>query len=205
MKIAVIEYNAGNTLSVLSALRRLGFAPQLTADPEIILEADRVILPGVGEASSAMRRIRASGLDRVIQSISSPFLGICLGMQLLCEESEEGDCDCLGIIPGSVRKFRGALKVPHMGWSKVRFLDGSRASGAREEDYFYFAHSYYLACGASTVARSDYIEPFSAAVSQGNFMGVQFHPEKSAFAGAALLRRFILDGVGCEETETRCV
>jgi glutamine amidotransferase len=196
MKIAVIRYNAGNIQSVLNALERLGVAAILTDDPAEIRSAERVIFPGVGEASTAMRYLRERGLDAVIRSLTQPVLGICLGMQLLGEHSEENDTECLSIVPARVRKLtpnplKGALKVPHMGWNTAQAIDNQLFENIAPNPYFYFVHSYTMELNDATIAQTDYGIPFTSAVQWRNFYGVQFHPEKSAGAGEQLLRNFL--------------
>ncbi|MBK8563414.1 MAG: imidazole glycerol phosphate synthase subunit HisH [Saprospiraceae bacterium] len=197
MKIAVIRYNAGNIQSVLNALERLGVAAILTDDPAEIRSAERVIFPGVGEASTAMRYLRERGLDTVIRSLTQPVLGICLGMQLLGEHSEENDTECLGIVPAKVRRLLGEtstgerLKVPHVGWNTIQSLENQLFENITPNPFFYFVHSYAMELNEATIAQTDYGEAFSSAVQWRNFYGVQFHPEKSAAAGEQLLRNFL--------------
>ncbi len=196
MKIAVIRYNAGNIQSVLNALERLEVTAILTDDPTEIRSAERVIFPGVGEASTAMRYLRERGLDEVIRSLTQPVLGICLGMQLLGEHSEENDTECLGIVPARVRKLppnplKGAFKIPHMGWNTTQFTDNQLFKNLPEDPFFYFVHSYAMEQNEATIAQTDYGIPFTSAVQWRNFYGVQFHPEKSAEAGEQLLRNFL--------------
>ena len=187
MDVCIIKYNAGNCASVANALARLGIAATVSDDPELIRGAPRVIFPGVGHAATAMTYLRARGLDRVISSLSQPFLGICLGLQLLCEASEEGDTACLGIFPHRVRRFTGSLKVPHMGWNDVALAGSGLGAGTH---YFYFLHGYRADTGPCTVATGDYGGDFSAIMRRDNYLAVQFHPEKSGKAGANLLREF---------------
>ncbi len=191
--IAVIDYNAGNVRSVLYALERLGIAATLTADPKRIATADKVIFPGVGEAAGTMQHLRERGLDEVIKGLTQPVLGICLGMQLLCAHSEEGDTTCLGLIPQQVLRFRphAGEKVPHMGWNTIGQLNSGLFSPDLVDQYVYFVHSYYVEPGPYTIAVTDYVQPFSAAVQKDNFYATQFHPEKSAQAGARILKNFI--------------
>ncbi len=193
MKLAVIQYNAGNIRSVLYALDRLGVQAMLTADPEVIRQADKVIFPGVGEASTTMRYLKDQGLDELIRSLQQPVLGICLGMQLLCEYSEENDTECLGIIPQNVRLFRplSGEKVPHMGWNTLNLSPDSWLSPSLEGQYVYFVHSYYVEPGPYTAASTQYIEPFSSVVRKDNFFATQFHPEKSGKVGERILADFI--------------
>lgn len=190
--IAIIDYNAGNTRSVINAIERLGFHPVLTADPEKILQADKVILPGVGHASSAMEELDKRNLIEVVRQVQKPFLGVCLGMQIMLEHSEEGDTPCLGLLPGSVLKFESkSEKIPHMGWNTVTHTDEGMWKGMDVGGYFYFVHSYYVPKSEFTTAATDYILPFSAGIKKDNFNGVQFHPEKSATIGEQLLMNFL--------------
>ena len=194
MSIAIIKYNAGNIRSVDCALRRLGVEPVITADEEALRRADRVIFPGVGEAATTMEHLRASGLDRVIQSLQQPVLGICLGMQLMCRHSEEGDAEGLGIFDAEVRRFASAHpedKVPHMGWNTISRTCGPLFDGFDAEEYVYFVHSYYVPLHPCTAAVTDYILPFSAALHKDNFHATQFHPEKSGSVGERILRNFL--------------
>ena len=187
MKTVIIDYNAGNTQSVIYALQRLGIQPVLSADAETIAGADRVIFPGVGAAAFAMNELKKRNLDSVIPSLTNPVLGICLGMQIMCNYSEEGDTKCLGIFDLQVFKFRNqTIKVPHMGWNITKSTQAEL-----NDEYFYFVHSFYAPIGPNTLATCDYGEPFSAALQKNNFTGVQFHPEKSAVAGERLLKWFL--------------
>lgn len=190
--IAIIDYNAGNTRSVINAIERLGFHPVLTADPEKILQADKVILPGVGHASSAMEELDKRNLIEVVRQVQKPFLGVCLGMQIMLEHSEEGDTPCLGLLPGSVLKFESkSEKIPHMGWNTVAHTGEGMWKGIDTGAYFYFVHSYFVPKSEFTTAATDYILPFSAGIKKDNFNGVQFHPEKSATIGEQLLMNFL--------------
>jgi glutamine amidotransferase len=194
MKIVLISYNAGNTRSVLFSLERLGIHATVSADPEEIRSADKVILPGVGEASSAMQHFSQTGLDKLIPSLKQPVLGICLGMQLLCRHSEEGDTKALGIFDVEVKKFVSAdpaFKIPQMGWNTIASLKGPLFNGIPENAYVYYVHSYYASLCESTSAVTDYILPYSGALSKNNFHAVQFHPEKSGVAGELILRNFL--------------
>jgi imidazole glycerol-phosphate synthase subunit HisH len=188
MSIVLIKYNAGNTASVTNALERLGVTPLITDDPDKIAAASHVILPGVGHAGSAMAYLKARGLDAVVRSVTKPFLGICVGLQLLCDRSEEGDTRCIGVFGEKVRRFPPGEKVPHMGWNQVA-LDGTGLGHGTKR--FYFLHSYAAETGPDTIATCDYGGPFSAIMRKDNFLAVQFHPEKSGTAGAALLERFL--------------
>lgn len=194
MNLAIIKYNAGNIQSVLYALERIGMQATVTDDPATILGADKVIFPGVGEASSAMQYLRERGLDQLIRSLQQPVLGICLGMQLMCRYSEENDTTCLGIFNEDVRRFQSqqpGVKVPQMGWNTIGQLKTSLFAGVPEQGYVYFVHSYYAALGPHTIAVTDYIQPYSSALHRDNFYGVQFHPEKSAELGERIIRNFL--------------
>lgn len=193
MEVAIINYNAGNVQSVLFAMERLGVEAVLTDDPATIRAAKRVIFPGVGEANTTMRYLRERGMDELIRSLTQPVLGICLGMQLLCEHSEENDTDCLGIIPQRVVKFqpKQGEKVPHMGWNAIHDLKNHILTPDLEGEYVYFVHSYYVEAGEFTTAISDYTLPFSAALQKDNFYATQFHPEKSGKVGERILRNFL--------------
>jgi len=197
----IIKYNAGNIQSVRYALERIGVEPIVTDDHRQILEADKVIFPGVGEASTAMAYLRARGLDELIRDLQQPTLGICLGMQLMCRHSEENDTHALGIFDEDVVLFRPAAadpgpqgqrwKVPQIGWNSIYGLQGALFQGIAAHSYCYFVHGYYAAIGAHTAATANYIGPYSAALEKNNFYGVQFHPEKSAAVGERILRNFL--------------
>jgi len=191
--IVIIDYKAGNTRSVQFALQRLGVEASLTAEVEQIRAADKVIFPGVGQAASAMKNLKKAGLERLIPRLKQPVLGVCLGMQLMCTHTEEGDVEGLGIFDVEVKHFskEQGLKVPHMGWNTVRMERCSLWQGLDEEDYFYFVHSYFVARCADTIGICDYGEPFSAALQKNNFYATQFHPEKSGKAGAKVLENFL--------------
>lgn len=189
--IAIIDYGAGNIGSVKNALDRLGVNSIVTDEQEIIKNAEKVILPGVGEASSAMETLKASGLDKVIKNLEQPVLGVCLGLQLMCRWSEEGDCDGLGIFDVNVLRFPAELPVPHMGWNNCEISPNPLMKGISNVDDFYFVHSFYAETGNETIAICDYIRPFSAAMNKNNFYATQFHPEKSADIGTKLLQNFI--------------
>ena len=202
MQVAVVKYNAGNVYSVLSALRRLGVEPLLTDDPEELRSADRVLFPGQGEARGAMEYLRARGLDEVIRSLTQPVLGICIGQQLLCRHSEEGDVDCLGIFDAEVKRFqpvRHEDKVPCMGWNVARcalndkgeMINDKLFAGLGDSPYVYFVHSYYVPLCEETIAVADYILPYSAAMHKDNFYACQFHPEKSGSVGEQILKNFL--------------
>ena len=192
--VAVIDYNAGNVRSVLYALERIGVEAVLTSDHEQIKAAEKVIFPGVGAAGTTMRFLREQGLDELIRSLTQPVLGVCLGMQLLCEYSEEdNNTPCLGIIPQAVKRFipTNGEKVPHMGWNILRLNEETWLSPNLEGQYTYFVHSYYVETGPYTVAESDYVHPFSAVLRKDNFFATQFHPEKSGSVGEQILKDFL--------------
>jgi len=191
MNIAIIKYNAGNIQSVEFALQRLGVSCVVTDDEEIIRSADKVIFPGVGEASSTMQYLRQSGLDKLIVSLKQPVLGICLGLQLMCRHSEEGNADCLGIFPVDVKRFPATGKVPHMGWNTLQQTKTKLFDASIEDKYVYFVHSYYAELSEYTIATTDYLVPFSAALHKDNFYAAQFHPEKSAKVGEQIIKNFI--------------
>jgi glutamine amidotransferase len=190
----ILKYNAGNVRSVLHALERLGVQAVVSDDPGTIRRADRVIFPGVGEASTAMACLRERGLDRLIVSLKQPVLGICLGQQLMCRHSEEGGAECLGIFPRRVRRFRSdELKIPQMGWNDIYGLRSPLFAGIDEHTYVYFVHGYYVERGEDTIATADYVAPYSAALQRDNFYAVQFHPERSGAAGHKILENFIFN------------
>jgi glutamine amidotransferase len=189
--IVILHYNAGNVGSVRYALQRMGQEALLTDDPQQLKQADKVIIPGVGAAGPAMAYLRGQGLDHVIRSLQQPVLGICLGMQLLCRYSEEGDTGALGIFEHDVLRFPERERVPHMGWNNCESSSGALFAGIDAGTDFYFVHSYYASLGTDTVAQTDYILPFSAALQKDNFYGVQFHPEKSSDNGRRLLHNFL--------------
>jgi len=193
--IAIIDYDTGNLRSVCNALERIGAEYCLTDDPSVIAQADRVLLPGVGEASTAMRKLHERGLCDVIRSLEVPVLGICIGMQLMCRHSEEGDVDCLGIFDADVRKFEAdpasGVKVPHIGWNSLSDLRTGLFDGLTDGDFVYFVHSFAADVCDDTVAVSDNGRRFSAAMHKGNFYGAQFHPEKSGSVGEKILRNFM--------------
>lgn len=190
-QIVVIRYNAGNVQSVMHALERLGKTALWTDNPRQIQSASHVIFPGVGEASSAMRHLRAQGLDEVIRGLQQPVLGICLGLQLFCRHSEENDTDCLGLFDVGVKKFEGPEKVPHMGWNTLENLTGPLFEGVPEKAYAYFAHRFFAEMGRETTATTHYGKPFPAAMQHGNFHALQFHPEKSGAVGQHILANFL--------------
>jgi len=189
--IAIIKYNAGNIRSVQNALNRLGYDSIITDDKTKILNADKVIFPGVGEASSAMKYLKDKGLDDVIRSIEKPMLGICLGLQLMCDYSEEGDTKCLGIFNTQVKKFPPKEKVPHIGWNSLAEVKGELFQHIQTESDMYYVHSYYAEKNEQTIAVCNYIEPFATAIQHNNFYATQFHPEKSADVGTQLLKNFL--------------
>lgn len=211
MKVAIVKYNAGNIYSVVNAFRRMGIEPLLTDDAQELRQADRVVFPGQGEARGAMEYLRARGLDEVIRSLTQPVLGICIGQQLLCRHSEEGDTDCIGVFDADVARFqpqRHEDKVPCMGWSPLQLphegeqnevnplfkglFPPARQGGMSESlPYVYFVHSYYVPVCEETIAVSDYILPYSAAMHKDNFYSCQFHPEKSGKVGERILRNFL--------------
>ncbi len=219
MKLVIVKYNAGNIQSVLYALERIGAEALVTDDRALIAAADKVIFPGVGEASTAMAYLRERGLDKVLGELRQPVLGICLGMQLMCSYSEENDTTCLGIFDEPVRKFApvgggatghagggrrageagdsqgpatvAVLKVPQIGWNNIYDLQTPLFEGVADKSYCYFVHGYYAALGAHTIGKTDYVQPYSCALHKDNFYGVQFHPEKSAQAGERILRNFL--------------
>lgn len=189
--IAIIKYNAGNVTSLQNALHRLGAESLVTDDPDEIRSAERVIFPGVGEASTAMKFLKEKKLDQLIPTLVQPVLGICLGQQLMCASIEEGNCVGMNIFDVNVRKFPPQDLVPHMGWNSLEKISGSLFSGISEEDNFYFVHSYYCELSEFTASVCDYILPFSAALQKDNFFATQFHPEKSGSAGAKILENFL--------------
>ena len=197
MNIAIIKYNAGNIRSVEFALQRLGIQAEITADPERIKSADKVIFPGVGEAFNTMKYLREHKLDELIVSLKQPVLGICLGLQLMCRRSEEGDTECLGIFDEEVKRFMSnageqtRCKVPQMGWNTISGLQTMLFDASLDNQYVYFVHSYYATIGSHTIATTQYTQSFSAALHKNNFYATQFHPEKSGPVGAQILKNFI--------------
>jgi glutamine amidotransferase len=189
--IAIIKYNAGNTASVKNALDRLGCSCTITDDKEEIMAADKVVFPGVGEASSAMRYLRKENIDLLIPQLRQPVLGICLGLQLMCKSSEEGNADCLGIFDTTVKLFPDTDIVPHIGWNNLVDIKSSLFDGIESFHDFYFVHSYYAELCPETIAVCDYIVPFAAAINRNNFYATQFHPEKSASTGERVLKNFL--------------
>lgn len=194
MNIVIIRYNAGNIFSVEHAMKRLGINAVVSADKEVIRTADKVIFPGVGEASSTMLHLKQSGLDKIIPELKQPVLGICLGMQLMCSHSEEGDVECLKIFDTEVKRFisqKHEDKVPHMGWNNLTNVKGEIFDNSIENQFVYFVHSYYVPLNENTAAVTDYIQPFSAALHKDNFYATQFHPEKSGSVGEKILTNFL--------------
>ena len=194
MNIAIVKYNAGNIRSVIGALTRLGVTPLLTDNEEELRRADKVIFPGVGEASTTMEYLRAHGLDRIIKDLKQPVLGICLGQQLMCSHSEEGDTDCLSIFDVPVLKFqpqRHEDKVPHMGWNTIETTSDGIFKGFSKPEFVYFVHSFYVPVCQWTAARTEYILPFTASLHKDNFYATQFHPEKSGPTGERILKNFL--------------
>jgi glutamine amidotransferase len=189
--IAIVKYNAGNIMSVQNALQRLGYESHITDDVDELRNADKVIFPGVGEAVSAMKYLKERELDKVIKSLTQPVLGICLGLQLMCKHTEEGDTDCMGIFDAAVKLFPPTEKVPHRGWNNFLTLRGDLFKGISKMDDVYYVHSYYAEISSFTEATCDYILPFSAAMKKGNFQATQFHPEKSAMVGSKILKNFL--------------
>lgn len=194
MQVAIVKYNAGNIYSVVNALRRLGVEPLLTDNAEELQRADRILFPGQGEASTTMAYIREHKLDEIIRSLKQPVLGICIGQQLLCRHSEEGDTDCIGIFPVDVKRFqpqRHEDKVPQMGWNSIYDLKTPLFEGIKEEEFIYNVHSFYVPKNEFTIAKCDYIHPYSASMHKDNFYTCQFHPEKSGKVGAKIIENFL--------------
>lgn len=190
-KIVIIDYGAGNIQSIKFALERLGFKGILSHNSEEIMAADKVIFPGVGEASSAMKKLKSTGLDKLIPKLKQPVLGICLGMQLMCNRSEEGETKGLGIFDVDVVHFDKTLKVPHIGWNRIKELKTSLFEGIADQEFVYLVHSFYAPVCAETIAKCDYGINYSSALHKDNFYGVQFHPEKSSEAGEKILKNFL--------------
>jgi len=191
LKIVIIDYGAGNIKSLEFAFNRLGYTAVLSKDPQEILNADKVIFPGVGEASNAMKMLRETKLDIVIPNLKQPVLGICLGMQLLCKHTEEGDTTGLGIFDVDIKRFTNAVKVPQMGWNTICDLKSELFSGIKDNEYMYLVHSYYAEQCKEAIATTNYETNYASALQHENFYGVQFHPEKSSGAGAQILQNFI--------------
>lgn len=191
MKIVIIDYGAGNTRSVEFAFNRIGVDTLLTDNPEVIQAADGVIFPGVGHAQHAMNTLKSKGLDLLIPALKQPVLGICLGMQLLCDSSEEGNTKALGIIDTKVVQFEASLKIPKIGWNNLKMNENELFTGVNQDEYFYFVHSYYVPQNEYCIGRSNYGLEYTAALNKDNFYGCQFHPEKSGAAGEQILKNFI--------------
>lgn len=191
MKIVIINYGAGNIQSIKFAIQRLGYQAVLSDNPDEIKAADKVIFPGVGEASSAMKKLRASGLDSLVPQLKQPVLGICLGMQLMCNYTEEGNTKGLGIFDVDVKRFNHGVKVPQIGWNQIESLKSSLFAGITEKDYIYLVHSYYAPITENTIATSTYGITYSTAFHKNNFYGTQFHPEKSSTTGEKILKNFL--------------
>ena len=194
MNVTIVQYNAGNIQSVLYALERLGVSATVTDDPAMIQAADKVIFPGVGEASTAMAYLKARNLDQLIVALKQPVLGICLGMQLMCKHSEENDTNCLGIFEEQVLAFKATentIKVPQIGWNTITNLKSELFNNVPENSFAYFVHGFYAGLGDNTIANTDYIQPYSSALQKNNFYGVQFHPEKSAAVGEQIIQNFL--------------
>ena len=191
MKIALIDYGAGNVQSVKYAVKRLGYEPVLTKDHEEIRSSDKVIFPGVGSAKAAMVQLQMSGLDELIPTLKQPVLGVCVGMQLMCKYSFEGNVSCLGIIDAEVKKFEGAMKIPHMGWNTISDVKSTIFEHSLEKEQVYFVHSYYVPINKYTIAETSYGLSFSAAIQKDNFYAVQFHTEKSGDIGSQILKKFL--------------
>lgn len=194
MSVAIVKYNAGNIFSVMSAMRRLGVEAVLTDDKAVLQKADKIIFPGQGEAGNTMAYLHQYGLDDLIRSLRQPVLGICIGMQLMCSHSEEGDTPCLGIFDVPVVRFRPnpkSEKIPHMGWNSIYDVKNPIFDSSLENEYVYFLHSYYVPLNEHTVATTDYVQPFCAAMQADNFYATQFHPEKSGSVGERILTNFL--------------
>lgn len=196
MEVAIVKYNAGNIYSVVNALKRLGIEPNLTDKPEELMRADKVLLPGQGEAKVCMECLREQSLDQVVRSLRQPVLGICVGQQLMCRHSEEGDADCMNIFPVDVKRFvpsRHEDKVPAMGWNRIEELKTPLFRHLHEGDFVYFVHSYYVPLCEWTISTANYILPYSAAMHKDNFYATQFHPEKSGSVGEQILKNFLFE------------
>ena len=191
MKLIIIDYGAGNIKSIQFAFKRLGVDAILSSDPNTILSADKVIFPGVGEASNAMVKLKETGLDKLIPSLKQPVLGICLGMQLLCKHTEEADTDGLGVFDVKIKRFSNVVKVPQMGWNTISNLKSSMFKGINDNEYMYLVHSYYAEQCKEAIATTNYETSYASALQYENFYGVQFHPEKSSVAGERILKNFI--------------
>jgi len=191
MKLVIIDYGAGNIKSIQFAFQRLGIEAKLSKDPKVIISADKVIFPGVGEASSAMAKLKESKLDALIPTLKQPVLGICLGMQLMCNSTAEGNTKGIGIFNTKVKRFSNKVKVPHMGWNTITNLKSDLFKGINDNAFMYLVHSYYAELCSQTIATTNYDIEYASALENDNFYGVQFHPEKSANAGEQLLKNFL--------------
>ncbi len=194
MNVAILKYNAGNIYSVVNAVRRIGLEPIVTSDPEKLYNATHVIFPGQGEAGTTMRYLQSKGLDTVIKSLTSPVLGICIGMQLMCRFSEENSTKCLGIFDIDVKRFiptSQTFKIPQMGWNEIYDLNSPLFNGIKENSFTYFIHSFYAPICHETISKTDYILPYSSALHKNNFYATQFHPEKSGSVGELILKNFL--------------
>ena len=191
MKIVIINYGAGNIQSIKFAIQRLGFEATLSDNPKEIKEADKIIFPGVGEANSAMQKLKMSGLDQLIPTLKQPVLGICLGMQLMCNYCEEGNTKGLGIFDVNVVKFEVSVKIPQIGWNQIENLKSNLFKGIKENEFMYLVHSYYVPLNIETIATTNYGVKYASAMRKDNFYGTQFHPEKSSFVGAQILKNFL--------------
>lgn len=191
MKVSIIKYNTGNVQSVLFALERIGINAIVTDNKNLLTTSDKVIFPGVGEASSAMKHLKEKNLDEVIVNLKQPVLGICLGMQLMCQFSEEGNTNCLGIFDNKIKLFKGDFKVPQIGWNTIYNLKTNLYQGIKENEYMYFVHSYYAEISEHTIAKTNYELEYSSSLQKNNFYAAQFHPEKSSDSGQQLLENFI--------------
>lgn len=194
MNIAIVKYNAGNIRSVDNAFKRIGVDPIITADPELLSKADKVVFPGQGEARTTMAYLKEHKLDLVIKSLKQPVLGICIGMQLMCKHSEEYDTDCLGIFDANVIKFKTEcheFKIPQMGWNTIENTKSDLFRGFNKPEFVYFIHSFYVEDNANSIATTNYIQPYCSAMHKDNFYATQFHPEKSGKVGEVILRNFL--------------
>lgn len=191
MKIVIINYGAGNIQSIKFAIQRLGFKATLSDNPQEIKKADKVIFPGVGEASSAMKKLKLSGLNQLIPTLKQPVLGICLGMQLMCNYCEEGNTKGLGIFDVDVVKFKNSVKIPQIGWNQIENLKSNLFKKIKKKEFMYLVHSYYVPLNSNTIATTEYGIKYTSAMQKDNFYGTQFHPEKSSFAGAQILKNFL--------------